>query len=119
MYLNKVTADKIYQFIISTKTRLPTGLLHWREEIDHSDAETDIAFTFAKLCSKRTFDRAFQYKIITNILPTNKYHAHYQVRDSDLCCKCLAVPETVTHHMWSCPLVIPYLAKIKNFLRFD
>ena len=39
-YLNKVTADKIYQFLISTKTRPPTGLLRWREEIDLSDAET-------------------------------------------------------------------------------
>ena len=68
---------------------------------------------------KRTFDHAFQYKIITNILPTNKYHARYQVRDSDLCCKCLAVPDTVTHRMWSCPLIVPYLAKVQNFLKFD
>ena len=118
-YLNKVTADKIYQFLISTQTRPPTGLLHWLEELDLSDAETDIAFTFARLCSKSTFDHAFQYKIITNILPTNKYLARYQVRDSDLCCKCLAVPDTVTHRMWSCPLIVPYLAKVQNFLKFD
>ena len=43
MYLNKVTADKIYQFLILNKTRPPSGLLRWREEIDLSDAETEFA----------------------------------------------------------------------------
>ena len=119
VYLNKVASDQIYESLIASKIRPPTGLLRWREDIDLTDAEITTAFTFARLCSRSTFDHAFQYKIVTNILPTNKYLARYQVRDCNLCSKCLAVPDTVTHRMWSCPLLVPYVEEIINFLKND
>ena len=77
LYLQKVSADQIYSFLITNKTRPPTGLLRWRETVDMSETEIVTAFTFAQICSKSTFGQILQYKIITQILPTNKYRTRY------------------------------------------
>ena len=84
-----------------------------------SDAEIVTAFTFAQICSKSTFDQVFQYKITTQILPTNKYLTRYQVIDSEICSKCELEPDTVEHCLWSCNMVIPYLEKVENYLRTE
>ena len=54
---------------------------------------------------------------MTQILPTNKYLARYQVRDSDICSKCHVVTDTVSHSLWSCKLVVPYVDKFIDFLK--
>ena len=76
-YLKNIAADQIYSFLIADKTRLPTGLLRWLDQFVLSDAEIKLAFTFARKCSKSVFDHIFQYKILTNSLPTNKYLSNY------------------------------------------
>ena len=112
-----VTSKQIYQQLIEKKVRPPAGLLHWFEEFDIGDSQILTGFTFAHECSKSTFDRVFQYKIMTQILPTNKYLARYQVRDSDICSKCHVVTDTVSHSLWSCKLVVPYVDKFIDFLK--
>ena len=71
------------------------------------------------MCSKSVFDHVFQYKILTQILPTNKYLFRYQVLDSDICSKCQAEQDTVLHRLWLCPLIVPHVAKIIQFLKID
>ena len=60
-----------------------------------------------------------QYKILTNILSTNKYLYNYQIADSNLCSKCLSEQDTVLHSLWSCTLKVPYVVKVLQFLRRD
>ena len=88
VYLKTLPAGDIYKQLITNKTRLPTGLQHWMEEFEVSDDDIKLAFTFARTCSTSIFDHMFQYKIITNILPTNDYLYRYQVLDSDTCSRC-------------------------------
>ena len=72
---------------------------------------------FARECSKYTFDHVFQYKIMTQILPTKQYLSRYRVVDSDLCIRCNdAVSDTIQHCLWECQLVVPFVDKIVNFL---
>ena len=115
--LQNVSVDQIYSFLIANKIRPPTGLLRWRENINLSDIEINTAFTFARVCSRSSFDHIFQYKIITQILPTNKYLTRYQVKDCEICSKCRVWPDTVLHCLWSCLLLVPYVTKIINFLK--
>ena len=112
-----ITSKQIYQQLIGKKIRPPSGLLYWFEEFDIGDSEILTGFTFAHECSKSTFDQIFQYKIMTQILPTNKYLARYRVRDSDICTKCHVVTDTVSHSLWSCQLVVPYVDKFIDFLK--
>jgi hypothetical protein len=48
-------------------------MLNWCLELELSDLQIRTAFTFAHTCSSSVFDRTFQYKIVTQILPTNDY----------------------------------------------
>ena len=50
-FLNNLNGRQIYSFFIANKTRLPTSLLRWREDITVSDEEIKVAFTFAQECS--------------------------------------------------------------------
>ena len=119
VYFQNVSADQIYNFLITNNPRPPTGLLCWRETVDMSKTEIVRAFTFDRICSKSTFDQIVQYKIIKQILPTNKYLTRYQVKDSEICSKCNLEPDTVGHCLWSCTLIVPYLEKVVNVLRTE
>ena len=54
---------------------------------------------------------------MTQILPTNKYLARYRVTDSDICSKCHVVTDSVSHSLWSCKLLVPYVEKFIDFLK--
>ena len=116
-YFKNITSIQIYKKLIEKKIRPPAGLLHWLEDLDVNEPEILTGFTFAHECSKSTFDQVFQYKIMTQILPTNLYLARYRVRDSNICSKCELLPDTLSHSIWSCPLVVPYVNTFLNFLK--
>ena len=62
------------------------------------------------------FDQVFQYKILTKILPTNKYLKQYRVLDSDLCSRCRNSQDTIVHATMLCQSLVPYLSQINGFL---
>ena len=115
--LKLVTSDKVYNKLVEVKFRPPTGLRHWLEEFDLVESDISVGFTHAKKSSKSSFDHAFQYKIMTQILPTNQYLARYRVRDSNICDKCHVSTDTILHCLWQCQIVVPFLDKISNFLK--
>ena len=117
IFLKNTTSQEIYQELISTKTKPPASLRRWLEDFDISEAEFSAGFIFAHLCSKSTFDRNFQYKIMTLILPTNEYLTRYRIRESNICSKCEILTDTVAHSLWSCSLLVPYVDKISEFLK--
>ena len=95
---------------------MSVGLQQWLDEMGLTESDIRTGFSFARECSKSTFDQVFQYKIMTQILPTNKYLCQYRVLESNLCCKCNAMSDTVLHRLWQCQLLQPYRDKIFNFL---
>ena len=116
-FFKNITSIQIYKKLIEKKIRPPAGLLHWLEDLDVNELEIESGFTFAHECSKNTFDWVFQYKIMTQILPTNQYLARYRVKDSDICPKCEVGTDTVSHSLWSCQLVVPYVDKFLEYLK--
>ena len=77
--IKQMRGNQMYNALIEQKTRFPRGLLKWREDFQLTD--TDIKFSFTSLHSylSSATDRVFQYKILTNILPTNEYLCRYKV----------------------------------------
>ena len=116
VYIKNIKPKQIYNQLIQYKIKTPTGILQWLQEFDLSGSDIKTGFLFARECSKSTFDHVFQYKIMTQILPTNQYLSRYRVVDSDLCSKCDAVSDTIKHCLWQCQLVVPFVDKILNFL---
>jgi len=84
-----------------------------------SESDIRLGFTHARVSSKSSFDHAFQYKIMTQILPTNQYLARYRIRDSNICEKCYLSVDTIFHCLWQCQLVVPFVDRISDFLRIQ
>ena len=115
--LGIITSDKVYEKLIEVKIKPPIGLRRWFEELNVTESDILLGFTHAHIASKSSFDQSFQYKIMTQILPTNQYLARYRVSDTDICVKCNISIDTIFHCLWQCQLVVPYVAKIIDFLK--
>ena len=114
-----IPSDTIYEKLIESKIKPPTGLRHWFELFDLSESDIRLGFTHARVSSKSSFDHAFQYKIMTQILPTNQYLARYRIRDSNICEKCHLSVDTILHCLYQCQLVVPFVDRISDFLRIQ
>ena len=72
-------AEQIYHYLIELKIELSAGLQHWLEEMGLTESEIITGFSFAQKFSKSTFDLICLYKMMMQILPTNKYLHQYTV----------------------------------------
>ena len=115
--LSKMDTKHLYQVLIGDRVRIPIGLLHWCMELELSDHQIKTALTFVSKCSQSMQDRAFQYKIITNILPTNEYLKRYKVRDSDQCDLCNMECDTITHRLYECVQINIWVEQIFSILQ--
>ena len=119
-FVQHLGSDRIYKILTSSLIKPPTGVLRWRAElILLSEQQLKTALTFAKMCSSSIFDQVFQYKIVTQILPTNKYLNRYKIKDSDLCSRCFERTDTVYHNLWQCSRLTSYLSACFDFLRSE
>ena len=118
--MRSLCSFQLYSILISDRIRPPRGIVRWCEEMQLSDADIKTALTFAKKCSSAVFDHVFQFKIVTQILPTNNYLQRYRVKDSNACTRCLLdTIDTVVHSTWSCPRVSPYIMHIIQYLKIE
>ena len=56
---------------------------------------------------------------MTQILPTNLYLTRYCVKNSVICSKCDLLTDSVSHSLWSCKLLVPYVEKFIDFIKKD
>ena len=120
-FVQHMGSDKMYSILVSKVVKTPTGVLRWRSEFDMvlSEQQLKTSLTFAKGCGCPIFDQVFQYKIVCQILPTQKYLNRYLVADSDLCTKCLVFQDTVYHRLWHCGRLTLHLAACFEFLKTE
>ena len=96
--------------------QLPQGVLNWCCELELTDYQIRTALTFAHKCCTSTFDKVFQYKIVTQILPTNEYLFRYKVKNSSSCDRCLVETDTIVHRLYECEFVVQIVSSFLNFL---
>ena len=73
------------------------------EQIPH--AEWSEIFSINFKCTIESRMRAFQYKILTRTLTTNRYLKFFKIVESDQCYFCKDSIETIEHLLWFCPVV--------------
>ena len=98
--LKEVSSESVYRHLIKSKIIEPAGLRYWRVELLLTESDIKCAFATSANISRSSIDKMFQYKILTNILATNKYLARYRILDSDICSKCNISSDTILHHLW-------------------
>ena len=117
MILRNMKSKALYKILVAPKVRIPKGLLNWCLELELSDEQIKTALTFAHQCSLNTFDRVFQYKITTYILPTNEYLFRYRVKNTDCCDLCEEETDTIVHRLFECEFVIGKTDLVFSYLR--
>ena len=98
---------------------MPRGLLFWCQELELDDEQIDCSLRFPSSCTPNIFQRVFQYKITTNILPTQEYLFRYQVTDSNTCQRCKVETDFVLHRLYECEKITPLIKRLENFLNHD
>ena len=80
-----------------------------------SDKQINTSLTLAHKCCISIFDQIFQYKIVTQILPTNEYLERYKVKDYNTCDNCIE-RDSIEHRLYECEKVVPIIQIIVDFL---
>ena len=117
--LMHMKSTAFYNVLIYKQVKLPRGLLHWCSELELSDCQIKTALTFAHKCCTNIFDRVFQYKIVTQILPTNEYLMRYKVKDTNTCERCSIECDTIVHRLYECEHLVVIISTIFNFLNTE
>ena len=64
------------------------------------------------------FRQTFQFKINSQILPTNTYLLRYRILDNDQCAICRE-QDTIIHKIWSCRRTLDFITVIFEFLNLE
>ena len=115
--LTHMDAKAIYSKLIYQKVKMPRGLLNWCMDLELSDSQIKTSLSFAHQCCTNIFDRVFQYKIVTQILPTNEYLTRYRVKDSTICDHCEIECDSIVHRLYDCEKLTHITSSIFNYLK--
>ena len=105
----------IYKKLLEAKVMVPQGVLNWALELELSDTYIRSGSNFARKCTRDIFAITFQFKIVSQILPTNEFLERYRVRDNNICSICLERDSTL-HSVYECEKVASFINLIFEFL---
>ena len=95
-------ASNIYKILIHTDVKIK-GITTWEKRFQ---TKLDQPSLFTKLLSttKDTTLRWFQFRILHNILTTNKSVNRYNKEQNENCTFCNRYPESIEHLFWQCEI---------------
>ena len=102
---------------LSKKINVPKGLLNWSLDLELEDEILKNTNIFAKKCTHDITRIALQFKINTQILPTNEYLHRYRVLNENTCSFDLCGErDTTLHSLWDCNIVQQFITVVFSFL---
>ena len=113
--LEKLTSKELYSILISKKTSIPTSQQYFNSLFPDSNLDWKLIYLLPREISRSTSCRAFQYKILKNVLYLNKMLFRFGKTPSPLCSFCKLHDETLIHLFSSCNQVISLWIEIKLF----
>jgi hypothetical protein len=104
--INMVKNNEIY-WIIVNDIRIESIIINkLQRDFNIDEEQCKIVFTMPKVITN-TKVRAFQYKLLYNLVPTNLYLKKIQKSDTDICHWCTKLDET-THYFVLCEALQPF-----------
>ena len=113
---NTKGASKIYQAMLVNNNNVNKGFLKWQEIMDLSREEWQNSFSTLKTTTRDTKLRWFQFRIIHNILTTNRSVSKFNKQQCHLCEFCKSHSETIQHLMWRCDKVRAFWQEVTNLI---
>ena len=100
----KKKKSKDYYSLLDTEKAQPPSINHkWKSDFNLSDDHLREFFLLSHSVALESYVKAFQYKVLNNILYTNKKLSKIGYRTDDVCTFCEAEPETLYHILYQCP----------------
>ena len=117
MLLKSKHANK-YLYDIQLKNDIPKAKSEeiWAKDFNCNDIEWKQIYILPVKCTIDTTLRAFQYKFLKRIIPTNTFLFKCKIANSNLCDFCSSDIETVKHLFWDCQLSQHFWLQLKSFL---
>ena len=106
----KKGTEHIYKYLIHQTTKIK-GIQTWEQRLN-INIQQKVVFEKLKYTTLDTKLRWLQYRILHNILTTNKSVAKYNPRQEERCSFCHLYPETIEHLFWHCQYVIIFWTKL-------
>jgi hypothetical protein len=88
-------------------------MVNLQQELQIKEDEWEFIFTIPSVILN-TKIRAFQYKLLFNLLPCNQYLARIKKSDTDRCRVCNKV-DNYAHYLFECPSVVPFWNSFMNW----
>ena len=96
--------SKDYYSLLVTEKAQPSNINHkWKSDFNLSDDHLREFFLLPHSVALESYVKAFQYKVLNNILYTTKKLFKIRYRTDDVYTFCEAEPETLYHILYQCP----------------
>ena len=114
--LQKLDSKELYSIITLNIGTIPTSQKYFECLFPNSDLDWNVIYILPRLVTQDTQLRAFQYKILNNILYLNKKLFHFGDSETPLCSFCNNFDETPKHVFAGCTHVIENWSEMKAYL---
>jgi hypothetical protein len=111
--VKNVKNKELYWSLVKKKQIKPIFMEKLQQELAIKEEEWEIIFKIP-WCISNTKIRAFQYKLLFNLLPCNLYLSRIKRSDTDKCLICGKLDD-IAHYLFECPSVVPFW---NNFMRW-
>ena len=112
---------EVYSFLAEDAIEIHGKYIKWRMEIGQEFCDGFIGFRDAHKYIYRTTNtpkyRSFQYRLLQRGLVTNIQLEKWNIMASNLCSFCHQEKESVSHMLWSCPVVRDLWEGVQEFIQ--
>lgn len=112
---HKKGARLIYQCLLK-KNNTPTGIRKWQQNELGNDVNWRDLFQNLHSTTKDSKLVWFQYRVLHNILTTNRSVSKYRPQQSELCQFCKNYPEYISHILFACSYATQFWEQVARLL---
>ena len=101
-FLNRLSSKEIYNFLIAQKEEQTASRLYYQKKFSNSNLDWKNIYLLVRIVTKDSTLRAFQFKLLNNVLYLNKMLFKFGKSGSPLCSFCNLKNETPYHLFYEC-----------------
>ena len=115
-FLNRLSSKDIYNFLIAQKEEQTASRLYYQKKFSNSNLDWKKIYLLVCIVTKDSTLRAFQFKLLNNVLYLNKMLFKFGKSGSPLCSFCNVKDETPYHLFYECSHTISLWNQLRHFL---
>ena len=115
-FLNRFSSKEIYNFLIAQKEEQTSSRLYYQKKFRISNLDRKNIYLLVRIISKDSHLRAFQFKLLSNVLHSNKMLFKFGKSGSPLCSFCNLKDETPYHLFYESSHTNSLWDQLRHFL---